>query len=160
MILKPKKIKSATLFHFSTSICHEVMGPDAMILFFLKLFHSTLSPSLRSSLAPPLHFLLLVWYHLQVLSSIADLETPKECSPSLWHSVLKHSLLKHSSRLEARFLILWDLNKNWMAFPTSHFVEIQWCPQGFFKFQGVRVLVPSSSDFLLPHFSSLLIQAT
>ena len=67
---------------------------------------------------------------------------------------------QHSSRLEARFLILWDLNKNWLAFPTSHFVEIQWCPQGFFKFQGVRVLVPSSSDFLLPRFSSLLIQAT
>ena len=31
VILEPRKIKSATL---SSSICHEVMGPDAMILVF------------------------------------------------------------------------------------------------------------------------------
>ena len=28
------KIKSATVFFFSPSICHEVMGPDAMVLVF------------------------------------------------------------------------------------------------------------------------------
>ena len=33
VILKPKKIKSVTLSLVS-SICHEVMGPDAMILVF------------------------------------------------------------------------------------------------------------------------------
>ena len=32
VILEPKKIKSVTIFIFSPSICHEVMGPDAMIL--------------------------------------------------------------------------------------------------------------------------------
>ena len=32
MILKPKKIKSVPVFIVSPSICHEVMGPDAMIL--------------------------------------------------------------------------------------------------------------------------------
>ena len=47
VILEPKKIKSVTASTFSLSICHEVMGPDAMILvitfksfdilFFLKL---------------------------------------------------------------------------------------------------------------------------
>ena len=31
VILEPKKIKSLTV---STSICHEVMGPDAVILVF------------------------------------------------------------------------------------------------------------------------------
>ena len=31
VILKPKKIKSVTTSTFSPSICHEVMGPDAMI---------------------------------------------------------------------------------------------------------------------------------
>ena len=30
--LEPKKIKSDTVSTFSPSICHEVMGPDAMIL--------------------------------------------------------------------------------------------------------------------------------
>ena len=34
MILEPKKIKSVTVSIVSPSICHEVMGPDAMILVF------------------------------------------------------------------------------------------------------------------------------
>ena len=34
VILEPTKIKSATVFTVSPSICHEVMGPDAMILVF------------------------------------------------------------------------------------------------------------------------------
>ena len=57
VILEPPKIKSATL---SPSICHVVMGPDAMILVFQMLsfkptFHSPLSLSSRGSLV--LHFL-------------------------------------------------------------------------------------------------------
>ena len=34
VILKPKKIKSVTVSIVSPSICHEVMGPDAMIFVF------------------------------------------------------------------------------------------------------------------------------
>ena len=34
VILEPKKIKSATVSIVSPSICHEVMGPDAMIFVF------------------------------------------------------------------------------------------------------------------------------
>ena len=34
VILEPKKIKSVTVFIVSPSICHEVMGPDAMISVF------------------------------------------------------------------------------------------------------------------------------
>ena len=34
VILEPKKIKSVTLSIVSPSICHEEMGPDAMILVF------------------------------------------------------------------------------------------------------------------------------
>ena len=34
VILEPKKIKSVPVSIVSPSICHEVMGPDAMILFF------------------------------------------------------------------------------------------------------------------------------
>ena len=36
VILKPKEIKSVTVSIISPSICHEVMGPDAMILVFLN----------------------------------------------------------------------------------------------------------------------------
>ena len=63
VILEPRKIKTATVstvFTVSPSICHEVMGPDAMILVFWMLsfkltFHSLLSLSSRGSLV--LHFL-------------------------------------------------------------------------------------------------------
>ena len=34
VILEPKKIKSVSASTFPPSICHEVMGPDAMILVF------------------------------------------------------------------------------------------------------------------------------
>ena len=34
VILESKKINSVTVFIGSPSICHEVMGPDAMILVF------------------------------------------------------------------------------------------------------------------------------
>ena len=45
VILEPKKIKSVTVSTVSPSICHEVMGPDAMILVsecwvLSQLFHS------------------------------------------------------------------------------------------------------------------------
>ena len=34
VILEPEKIKSATVFIVSPSICHEVMGLDAMVFVF------------------------------------------------------------------------------------------------------------------------------
>ena len=34
VIFEPKKIKSVTVYIVSPSICHAVMGPDAMILVF------------------------------------------------------------------------------------------------------------------------------
>ena len=37
VILESKKIKSTTVSTFSTSVCHEVIGPDAMILVFWML---------------------------------------------------------------------------------------------------------------------------
>ena len=44
VILEPRKIKSATVYTVSPSICHEVLGPDAMILVFWMLsFKSTFS---------------------------------------------------------------------------------------------------------------------
>ena len=58
VILEPPKIKSDTVSTVSPSICHEVMGPDAMILVFWMLsfkaifFHSPLSFSSRGSSVP------------------------------------------------------------------------------------------------------------
>ena len=57
VILEPKKIKSVTVSIVYPSICHDVMGPDAMIFVFWilslsQLFHSPLSLSSRGSLVP------------------------------------------------------------------------------------------------------------
>ena len=57
VILEPKKIKSVTVSIVSPPICHEVMGPDAMILVFGMLsfkptFSLSFSLSSRSSLVP------------------------------------------------------------------------------------------------------------
>ena len=41
MILEPKKIKSVTVSIVFPSTCHEVMGPDVMILAFLMLSFKT-----------------------------------------------------------------------------------------------------------------------
>ena len=42
--LEPKKIKSSTASTFSPCICHEVMGPDAVILVFWMLSFKTAFP--------------------------------------------------------------------------------------------------------------------
>ena len=67
VILEPKKIKSVTVSISSPSICHEVMGPDAMILVFLMLsfkpvffVYSPLSSLSRGS-SVALHFMPLEW---------------------------------------------------------------------------------------------------
>ena len=84
VILEPKKIKPVTLFIVFPSICHEVMGPDAMIFIFWiwvlsQLFHSSLSSSSRGSFVS-LHFRLLEWCHLHI--EVVDI------SP-VWWVVLK-----------------------------------------------------------------------
>ena len=65
VILEPKKIKFVTTSTFPPSICYEVMGPDAKILFFLmpsfKLVFTLLL--IRGTLIP-LHFLPLKWHCL------------------------------------------------------------------------------------------------
>ena len=78
VILELKKIKSATLYTFSSSVCQEVMTPDAMIFVFCMLsfkpaFHP-LSPSLRGSLLPI--FQPLQWHHLRLLIFLLAIMIP------------------------------------------------------------------------------------
>ena len=73
VMLEPKKRKSVTTSTFSPSICHEVMGLDAKILFCFVfkywvlswLFHYPPSPSSRGSLVS-IHSLPLEWYHSHI----------------------------------------------------------------------------------------------
>ena len=85
VILEPRKINSAAVSSVSPSICHEVMGLDAMILVFCTLSskptYSLFSfTSSRSSLVP-LHLLSLDWYHLHV--EVFDI-SPGSLDSSLW----------------------------------------------------------------------------
>ena len=61
VILEPRKIKSATVYTVSPSICHEMIGPGAMTLVFWMLsFKPTFSLSsftFIKRLLVPLHFL-------------------------------------------------------------------------------------------------------
>ena len=86
VILELKNIKSITASSFFPSICHEEMGPDAMILVswmlsFKPAFHSPLSPSSRGSLVP-LHFLPLELYYLHIWGCIpaCDSSSPVVCN--------------------------------------------------------------------------------
>ena len=67
---RAQESKICHCFHFSPSICCEVMELDAMILVFWmlnlsQLYYSPLSSSSRSSLVP-LYFQPLEWYHLHI----------------------------------------------------------------------------------------------
>ena len=93
VILEPKKLKSVTVSIVSPSICHEVMGPDAMIfafwiLSFKPVLHSPLALSSRDPLVPQslsairvvssaylrlLIFLLAIWIPVCASSSPAFL---------------------------------------------------------------------------------------
>ena len=76
VILEPPKIKSATVSTVSPSICHEVMGPDAMILVFWMLsFKPTFSLSsftfkrlFSSSLLSAIRVVSSVYLRLLILS--------------------------------------------------------------------------------------------
>ena len=69
VILEPQKIKSVTVSTVSPSICHEVMGLDAMIFsecwVLSQLFYSPFSLSSRGSLVL-LRFLPWGWCHLHI----------------------------------------------------------------------------------------------
>ena len=96
MILEPKKLKSLTISIVSPSICHEVMGPDAMILVFWMLsFEPTFSLSsfpfikrLFSSSSPfAIRVVLSAFLRLLIfLLAILTLnQNPGDLCPSLCH---------------------------------------------------------------------------
>ena len=70
VILEHKKIKSVTVSIVSPSICHEVMGPDAMILVFwilsFKPTFSLFSFTFKKLLLVLLCFLSKGWCHLHI----------------------------------------------------------------------------------------------
>ena len=71
VILEPPKIKSATVSTVSPPICHEVMGPDAMILVFWMLsFKTTFLHSILLYANIALLFCVLLSVHILVVTEI------------------------------------------------------------------------------------------
>ena len=79
VILEPRKIKSATVSTVSPSICHEAMGPDAMVLVFWMLSFKISSnifsgtfffPSSETPIIGMLVYLMLSQMSLSVFSFI------------------------------------------------------------------------------------------
>ena len=70
VILEPPKIKTAIVFTVSPSICHEVMGPDAMILVFwmltFKLTFSLFSFTFIKRLFSSSLLFVIGWCHLHI----------------------------------------------------------------------------------------------
>ena len=94
VILEPPKVKSLTVSIVPPSICHQVMGRNAMIFIFWmwslsQMFHSPLSLSSRGSLVS-LHVLTRVF----CISVVIDI-SPSNCDSSLCFSQLGilHDLL-------------------------------------------------------------------
>ena len=77
VILELKKIKSVTVFFDSPSICHEVMGPDAMILVFWMLtFKPTFSLSSFTFISSVQFSSVTHWVWLFVTPWIAACQAP------------------------------------------------------------------------------------
>ena len=110
VILESRKIKSATVSTVSPSICHEVMGPDAMILvFWILSFKPTFSlsyftfikrlfsSSLLSAISMVSYAYLRYWYSPSNLdSSLCFIQ------PSISHDVLYCPLFKTHSNWKYR----------------------------------------------------------
>ena len=88
VILEPRKIKSATVSTVSPSICHEVMGPDAMILVFRALSFSSQSPErgILTVLAKTLgQFRKCAAEMLLLLSLCEESLSSNQSGSELWH---------------------------------------------------------------------------
>ena len=100
-------------FHCYSSICHEVMGPDIMMLVFWML---NSKPAFQSSLSPPprgflvhLHFLPLEWYPLHIWLLIflpAILITPCDSSSLAFHTMYSTYELNKKGHKNSLFILL------------------------------------------------------
>ena len=97
MILEPKKIKSLTVSIVSPSICHEVMGPDAMIFIFFNVgFQASLFTLLFHFHQEALQFLFAFYHKGDVIciSEVIDI-SPSNLDSSLYfiQPVISHDVL-------------------------------------------------------------------
>ena len=59
LILEPKKMKSDTVSTFSPTICHEVIGPDAMI--FISLLLMSLAKNIKQEMSIKMRYNIIIF---------------------------------------------------------------------------------------------------
>ena len=105
VILEPKKIKSVTASTFSppTTICHEVMGPDDMILVFwmlsFKPAFSLSSFTFIKRLFSSSSLSAIGWYHLHIWDYWYERYTKVQSIPSAYQ--LSNQLIYPALRVKA-----------------------------------------------------------
>ena len=101
VILEPQNIKSDTVFIVSRAICHEVMGPDAMILVFCMLSFKLAFPS--NEYSGLISFRMDWWDLLAVQGTLKSL---------LQHHSSKASILRRLAFFTVQFTSIHDHRKN------------------------------------------------
>ena len=103
VILEPKKIKCLTVSIISPSICHEVMGLDAMILvFWMFTFEATFSLSsftfikglFSSSSLPDIRVVSSAYLRLLIFLPTILIPSCASSSPAFWMMYSPHKLNK------------------------------------------------------------------
>ena len=103
VILEPKKRKSLTASPFPPSICHEVMGPGAMILLFWML---SFKPTFSLSFTKRLLFAFCHWSGVIFISEVVDISPGNLDSslcfiqPSISHDVLWTEVNKQGDSIQ------------------------------------------------------------
>ena len=143
------------MFPLFSLFCHEVMGPDAMILIFKcwilsQLFYSPLSPSSKGSLVP-LHFLPLEWYHLcplrlfifllAILIPACDSSSPAFC---VMHSAA-YKLNKQGDNAQPWFTSFPIWNQS--IVPCLVLIVVSWPAYRFLRRQIRWSGIPTSKEF-------------
>ena len=108
VILEPPQIMSATVSTVSPSICHEMMGPDAMVLvFWMWSFKPTFSLSsftfiqrLFSSLLSVIRVVSSAYLRLLIFLSAILIPACASCSPAFHMMYSAHKLNKQGNKIQ------------------------------------------------------------
>ena len=155
VILEPRKTKSATVSTVSPSICHEVMGPDAMIfVFWMLCFKPTFSHSsfsfikrlFSSSSLSPIRVVSSAYLRLLIFLLAVLIPTCASSSPALCMMYSAYKLNKQGGNTQPWCTPFPIWNQSVVPCP---FLSIASSPAyRFLRRQARGLLFPSLEEFL------------
>ena len=166
MILQPKKIKSVTLSIVSPSICHEVMGPDAMIFVSwkvnMKITQSCLA--LCNPMDYTVHGILqariLEWVAFPISRESSQPRDQTQISHTAWILLLCFTI-NEGNFLSSQPHKVWPSRKQPILPPVrfSLWTRYQACfLEDFIRFGSIKsILVPSECQVISDYMNLLLL---